>query len=210
MASSNGDYGVIREYAREQSLSSWSNTSCLFKEIMLGQRTITEAGYWMGVDDKDSGISVKDKANLARKKLHEAGIDSKLLDSIAAQHAFNYELIRKVQIESKSEDGKTIQVFRTESALRLGKSGLRVGTKKAFKKGILESTSMFKPVACDAGEEVTVYNVPLHRMFANFMTSARGTNTLGMFLSDRENEATVMLEGLEAHYVGSLYDVGYS
>ncbi|MGQ9872305.1 hypothetical protein [Leptodesmis sp.] len=67
-------------------------------------------------------------------------------------------------------------------------------------RGAAESTSVFDVVSV-TGTELTIQNVPKHRIFGTYWTEKKpGSNNSG-FMGDSENEFTAMMEGIPFDYV---------
>lgn len=72
-----------------------------------------------------------------------------------------------------------------------------------MKEGPLESCSLTNYVQVHGAKAIHYPEVPLHRIFGAYvMGRSRDINNL--FMADRENELTVMLDDLECEYIGSV------
>jgi len=74
-----------------------------------------------------------------------------------------------------------------------------------MKRSPLSSTSFFTEVIAN-GAELTVQDVPIHRIFATYIQERGPGDNSPMFLNDRENEFAAMLEGLPFDYKGKVVE----
>jgi hypothetical protein len=121
-------------------------------------------------------------------------------------HSWTYEQLSKIKMPNVNHKTGTITLWRTEGDYLYDAIGIKIKPTtntivKAGKlpRGALESTSLFTPISADAGGLVTRQVVPIHRVFADFMLQIGGADS--GFLEDRENEATVMLEGIDFEFM---------
>jgi hypothetical protein len=186
-----GRYETIRKWADGQAGSSWSAMSQGVKALFADHRTAAESAYFW-----NSHGAAACKQQLDKMVKHVGGREV-LDETFAALHAFTREYLRKADFPGKL--GETVRVIRTEPAVAI--RGMKVGDQKAIKRGVCESTSIFRSVNV-AGSHTTLQEIPLHRVLATYWPSREPGGTSGMFLGDGENEFVCLLEGAPARYTG--------
>jgi hypothetical protein len=91
--------------------------------------------------------------------------------------------------------------MRTEDEKVMRMNGLKKGDKNIrIKRGVAESTSIFKEVTV-YGTEMTVQQVPWHRVIGSYFHEREPESGRSAFLGDRENEFVVMLEDIPFDYI---------
>lgn len=202
-------WGTLTKYFEEQAGSSWLGVPAAVKVAMAKDRDADFKDYFWGIKDDDKGTG-------ARKQYQTSiGIipEDDLKTAIGVWHAFTYEMMRKMDLPYKSKDGKTLSLVRTHNDIAL-KNNLRElggdnaknpkkGNRYKMKEGPLESCSLTNYVAVAGSKAIHYPKVPLHRVFGAYMVG-RGSTEDCLFLCNRENELTVMLDGLECEYIGEV------
>jgi hypothetical protein len=79
-------------------------------------------------------------------------------------------------------------------------AGLQRGDQDVkMKRGVLESTSIYKTVKV-FGTEVTIQDVPIHRIFGTYWQERSPGRGGSAFLGDNENEFVAMLDDIPFKY----------
>jgi hypothetical protein len=192
----NLDYDVTENYRNDQSISSWSDAPLAMKALMARSRTVSVDRYrWQ--DDASEADNIRSE--------YAQNFDS-WEESMIAMHSWTYEQLSKIKMPNIDRKNGTITLWRTEGEYLYDAIGSKPTANTIVKagklpRGALESTSLFTPISADAGGLVTRQVVPIHRVFADFMLQVKGQGS--GFLEDRENEATVMLEGIDFEFMPS-------
>jgi hypothetical protein len=193
-----GRYSVVTEYGSAQAGTSWSKTSMAMKHFLAGSRDVPDSSYhWEDGREAAKRAFTGVLRNLGGTREQNERIYA---ETIAAQHAFTFELLGKTDMPHNDRRAGVVQLIRTETKAVMELYGLKRGQKDVrVTRGALESTSIFTTVTVK-GRETTVQNVPHHRVFATYLQS-RGSEHRSFFIGDHENEFTAMLEGLSVDYV---------
>lgn len=202
-------FGTLKKYFSEQAGSSWLGVPAAVKVAMVKARGAEQKKYWWGAEKDREGVAAKQQYQNSLRYLSEEEFSL----AISAYHAFTYESLRKMDIPYKSKDGKSVSLVRTHNprAIAAGlttKDGENVkkpvrGKRYKMKEGPLESCSLTNYVEVHGGQAIHYPKVPLHRVFGAYF-NGRGRENKTLFLSDRENEFTVMLDDLECEYIGEV------
>lgn len=188
-----GEYAIAEEWMAGQAGSSWSGNAQAFKWHMANQRNkpVEDAYYWhQGMDGAKS--QYEDRI----KKWGKARYDQ----TLAAWHAWNYELLSKTKLPNKNDDG-TITLLRTEDSSVMKMNGFNVGDKDLImKRGAAESTSLVKSISV-MGNELTSQRVPIHRIFGTYLYERSPEMFNDAFYGDEENEFVAMLDDVPFDYV---------
>lgn len=116
-------------------------------------------------------------------------------DTVAAQNALSYELLRKVDIGARPGPGM-LHLFRTESDDVMDIYGFkRIGHRGKITRGAAESTSILSPVSINGGH-LTEQDVPIHRVLGFYGMGIDET----IYLNDFENELLTLLDGADVTY----------
>jgi SPP1 gp7 family putative phage head morphogenesis protein len=207
MADNGGDHTVIEHWAISQSGGSWSLQSQAAKLWYARQRTdlvLEDDLFWQN--------GVKGAEHNLRSQYNYVGQD-KYETTLSLWHAFNYELMTKTDFPGNDRAAGTVRLFRSEEKKIMTDAGFTIGSWKAgqkpkgvyesgiMRRGGLESTSIFEDIYV-TGSELTIQDVPHHRIFGTYFTEKTpGANDAG-YLSNGENEFLAMLDGITTHYVG--------
>lgn len=191
MTVNGGSPAWIETWAGEQGRNSWNSAPQAGKAAMVKQRSVpADAYFWVnGVDEA--------KRHYARYAKQYGG-ESMIDNSMTILHVYNYELLDRVDMPQKNEKTRTIHLLRTEDDAVLRTYGVEKGTPVAYKRGAVESTSIFQDVRV-YGNNMVEQDVPYHRVIGTYMME-RADDAGQMFLGDSENEFVVMLEGIEGVY----------
>jgi SPP1 gp7 family putative phage head morphogenesis protein len=187
------DYATVQRYRSDQLTSSWNNNPLALKALIANSRTVPSDSY-LWLDKKDLNAADRERASYSSQ--YQAWEDSMI-----AAHAWTYEQLSKIDMPNIDRSKGTIDVWRTEGDDYF--PGGKPSAPKSFKysemkRGAVESTSLFAPIEAVAGSIVTRQSVPLHRVFADYMLKSESASS--GFMSDYENEATVILEGIDFEY----------
>jgi hypothetical protein len=214
-----GSWDTTAFWMSSQAGSSWSPAAQGVKYWFTGTRTVPrDRYYWReGVDyakkQYDNALPI-----LGKQLARDRGLDpSRMSDdqlralgrerwegSYGVLHAFNYELLQNVDFDRNRRADGIIELVRTEDSTVAHMHNLRIGEWKDFKRGALESTSIFQTVTV-AGHELTMTEVPHHRVMGTYLMERQPGTSQSAFYGDGENGAVVMLEGLESFYGGTVY-----
>ena len=178
----------LGDWARAQGGSSWSSKPRAAKIAVSKNRDLDQATsyYWNG--GFDSSLSDYEAQSMG----------SPVDQSMLLMHVYSYEIVSRVDMPQKNAPSRTVHLLRTESDTVLSLNGIEKNKPIAYKRGAVESTSIFQDVKV-AGREMIEQDVPYHRVIGTYMIERR-TDAGQMFLGDGENEFVVMLEGVEGTY----------
>ncbi|MEM6432254.1 MAG: minor capsid protein [Cyanobacteria bacterium P01_D01_bin.115] len=188
-----GSYDAIAGWAGQQAGSSWSNASQTLKwELAQSRNAPLDRYFW-----RDGTDGAKQSWEQGMKMI---GADT-YRESLAAFHAWNYELLQAVEMPNNDRKNNIFRAVRTENRYVMDTiNKLSPGDRGVvIQRGAAESTSMFTKVSV-YGSEVTVQNIPHHRVLGMYLQSRRSSGG-SMFLSDGENELVALLEGIEMDYL---------
>lgn len=196
MSANGGDPNWVREWAGEQGRNSWNSAPQAGKIAMSKQRSVApDAYFWQ------SGVG--DAQRHYDRYAKQYGGESVIDNSMAILHAYNYELIDRAAMPQKNEKTRTVHLLRTEGTVVLNLHGVEKGTALAYKRGAVESTSIFQDVRV-FGDNMVEQDVPYHRIIGTYMME-RADGAGQMFLGDSENEFVAMLEGIEGIYTRKVH-----
>ena len=188
-----GSYNAIAGWAGQQAGSSWSNASQTLKwELAQSRNVPLDRYFWRNGTD-----GAKQSWEQGMKMI---GADT-YRESLAAFHAWNYELLQAVEMPNNDRKNNIFRAVRTENRYVMDTiNKLSPGDRGVvIPRGAAESTSMFTKVSV-YGSEVTVQNIPHHRVLGMYLQSRRSSGG-SMFLGDGENELVALLEGIEMDYL---------
>jgi hypothetical protein len=199
MKDSGGNYYIINDWMGGQAGYSWSSASQAVKYFMSNQRNVPKDSFWWGPNNT-SNPPHQNSENDYNIAVTAHGKE-KFGDTLTMYHAFTYELLSKTDIPNKNKDG-TLDLIRTEDKYVTDSYGLKPGDTGYIKRGSLESTSIVKDIYIST-TEMTTQKVPIHRVFATYLTERSPGSKQTPFFSDNENEFLAMLEGIESKHVKS-------
>ncbi|PLZ11277.1 hypothetical protein [Fischerella thermalis] len=186
-----GDYSIVGKYLQGQTTSSWSDASQAYKYHLANQRSTSNDDYYW----QDG----KNKAEMAYKEYIDKFGKDKYTESMAAYHAFNYEMLSKIDLPNKNPDG-TVTILRTENKEVMEMNGLKVGDKNVtMKRGVAESTSLVKEVSV-YGTELTAQRVPIHRIVSSYLHERYPGKGGSALMGDTENELVAILDKVPFNY----------
>lgn len=196
MSDNGGNYDMIGYWAGKQAGDSWKSAPQAYKYFLLQQRQLEADDFWwkFGVDE------ARQKYNEVINRFGE----QTYRQTFTLWHAFNYEFVRNVEFTNNNRRRGLITLMRTEAKDVMEKNNLEVGQKSRMVRGPAESTSIYRPVYV-FGTELTVQQVPHHRILGNYFLERYPGYNNAMFLGDGENEFVAMLDGLETTYKESRY-----
>lgn len=195
MAQNDADYGAVSYYLSQQAGDSWHGGAQAWKYFFVSQRDadINDAYWWK------YGLQEAKKHYLKSQQVIGA---EKFDRTLTIYHAFNHEFMRNVSLPNSNRRRGVIELIRTENREVMRMHDMKVGDRKAMKRGPIESTSLTRAVRV-FGTEVTVQEVPWQRVFANYLFErAPGSNSCAL-MGDGENEFVCMLEGIVAEYANN-------
>jgi hypothetical protein len=190
-----GSYEVIEYWADDQAGSSWSKQSKALKWQLASSRDVSPDEYfWQGGQAS---------ARKNWESVTKAFGAQTYQESIAAFHAWNYEQLQRIEMPNNDRLGGTFQAVRTESATVMANAGLSPDDSGVtMRRGAAESFSMFSSVSV-YGSEVTVQDIPHHRVFGMYTQSRSPSGPYGFFAGDHENEMVALTEGVTLNYLPS-------
>jgi len=200
VSSVGGKHSIVGDYADSQGGDSWrySQTKAM-KYFYANQREVPLDRYFWRYGLDTSKSAYKDMIQQHGEKAYR--------ETFAAWHAFNHEMLTKTAFSRKNKDG-TITLIRTESKDVLqGMNGFKPGDRDVkIARGFAESTSVYNQVNVFGGE-VTVQNVPKHRVFGTYWTEKYAEAGGSGFLGDGENEFVAMMEDIPFDYLKNSKDL---
>lgn len=215
-----GDWNSIRGWAGSQAGSSWSADSSGMKYFIVKHKGGRFDNFYWGEHHlgfsgsrrqaieaaKRNYEEILDKirGNVQRetgKMISREEADLVLQKSWEAWHSFNMQFLRRVAFENNDNLKKVVKLMRTEPLEVMRRNGKRVGMKATtMKRGALESTSIYQETYV-YGSELTVQEVPHHRIFGNYFLERSPGSGHGLFASDGENEFVALLEDILFDYL---------
>jgi hypothetical protein len=190
-----GSYEQVSKWMMGQAGSSSSGVSQALKMYYQGQRKKSRQDYYWS----ESGINAAE--NFYDKIVGPLG-ESKMNATYQAWHAFNYEMLDKINFPGKNKAKNTVELIRIENKEVMKMNGLKIGDKNVQikRRAVFESTSLFSSIHV-FGSEKTVQQVPLHRIIGTYWTAKNPTSNGTGFAGDDENEFVAMLDGIPLNYV---------
>ena len=190
-----GNPVAIEKWMSAQAGSSWLEGPAALKSFLAAQRTVADDGYYW--HKPVTAQTARDSLEKARKK---AGGGDAYDEAFTALHAFTREYLTRAEFDGKDPARGTIRLMRTETKEAMKANKLKRGAKGAMmKRGVAESTSLYRKVSVK-GNELTVQDVPIHRVIATYWQERTPGQVSGAFLGDAENEFVAMLEGVPLDY----------
>ncbi|WP_143867204.1 hypothetical protein [Nostoc linckia] len=191
-----GNYEVASTWMDKQAGSSWSDGAQAYKYHLAEQRGGSKDNYYWSDGEESAKQAYK-------KYVKEAGGQSKYSETMAAYHAFNYELLTKTDFPNKNSDG-TITLVRTENKAVMDMYGHKVGdTDIIMKRGVAESTSLVQAISV-YGNELTVQKVPPHRVVGVYFHERHPGKGGSAFMGDYENEFVAILDKVPFKYTKTI------
>jgi SPP1 gp7 family putative phage head morphogenesis protein len=191
--SNGGSYKSLQYWMQGQAGSSWSSNSRAYKWYLANQRTVPIDNYYW----QDGLDASRSKFNLIVQKV---GGESIFTANSQAWHAFNYELMNAIEFNNRNDDG-TVTLIRTEDLEVMQMYNLTPGDRNiVMLRGAAESTSIYSKVSVH-GTEVTMQQVPLHRIFGTYFYERHPGQGGSAFMGDSENEFIALLEGIPFDYI---------
>lgn len=192
-----GSYDVISDWMKSQATDSWLMRSQALKWFVVNSRAVPLSTYYW-----QRGEAIAEALFQATTDIYSKRTGNPLAfgNTMTMWHAFNYELLDRVDLEPKTPDGK-IRLLRTEDKSVMTANNLKVGDSGVrLKRGAIESTSIFKEVKV-YGSELTVQEVPIHRIFGTYFTEQEPGQGGTGFMSDKENEFVALLDDIPFDYI---------
>lgn len=202
-----GSMAPIYDWMNAQASTSWSPQSQAYKYFLAQNRGQSADYFWLdGHDPTGRLVEGLPGAIKSSQKNYNAAVgrwgDSSYRESFTAWHAFNYEFVRSVPFENNNLKKGVITLMRTESETVINRY-LKLGETGQMLRGAAESTSIYKPVTV-AGQELTMQQVPHHRILGSYFFERGAGTRISPFLGDGENEFVSLLAGLNVKYERSL------
>lgn len=187
---------MLSEWGGEQAGSSWNSKPTAIKHFVANEArdAAGDDAFW---------YTNKSAAADAWTRLKQEHGDDRARQTMAAAHAYTQEILSRVNMHPVDRTKGTVRIYRTEPTHVIRAQGFRPDAKKLLEmpRGVAESGSLFKPVSASAGDELTVQDVPIHRVLFTYLGNR--PNGLPMFMGDGENEAIVMFDrAIKFRYVG--------
>jgi hypothetical protein len=203
-----GSYALVQDWAGQQGSSSWGGAPRAVKRWIVDQREVDDSAYSWGEHAGSDHDKVKNAYSAFLRGISKTGGAGSgaetMSETFAAQHAFTYQLLRRVEHPYKNYgiNGEYVpnstQILRTESSYYVAREGLAKGQTGVYlRRGPMESASFTKKAVNDA---VFVHSVPWTRILGTYWQSRSGRFLQDMYLGDNENEFLVMFEGIKADY----------
>lgn len=193
MKAHGGNYNACRFWMGDQAGSSWSPLPQALKSFLAKNRTRDANDYWWKVPPAGCAQRLGEAAA-------KAGGEGTYAESFTALHAFTHEYLAKAAFDGKDAARGTVRLMRTEDRAVMRRHNLEPGDRDVkMKRGVLESTSIYRRVAVH-GSELTVQDVPIHRIIATYWQERRPGSDSAAFLGDHENEFLAILDDLPFEY----------
>ncbi|SCE47330.1 hypothetical protein GA0115240_16572 [Streptomyces sp. DvalAA-14] len=206
-----GDSSMLGEWAASQGGGSITSEAQRFKVLMSFFRpSRDEDGYFMN--------RLNSTFHDPELDLPRLGFPAAYLRSVAAQHAFTHEILRRVDIPNVDRQRGVVQLMRLEGRNLLQDynegTTMTPNAEVRMRRGPAESFSLMAPYK-DPTEEhhtlgpfwVTSQEVPLHRIFGTYFQSRALTPDdpadRSLFYGESENEFLTMGEGAPVIFHGT-------
>lgn len=150
-------------------------------------------------------------------------LDSEFGRAMTAQHAYTYALLDSIDLPNHDKDAGIARIIRTDSDRRIERAfslarqadpsisttksvaaGQLLGKEIDISRALGESFSGFRTVFV-SNSDVSVSDIPFHRVLGTFWQQKYGSNGTSLFLGEGEEEYFVMPKGLPSTYSGSKY-----
>ncbi|MFD6426998.1 hypothetical protein ACFWEP_34210, partial [Streptomyces sp. NPDC060198] len=216
-----GDSDWLADWSLGQSGGSIHSSSQYFKVMVSHFRPpLDSEGYHMSRLDEQSSLVRSDSwQDEHGRDFPVTGFGPTYVRSMAAQHAFTYEMLRRVQIPNVDAARGVVQLIRLEERSLLGQYNETmppVGGQLHMKRGPAESYSLLEPYKDPTDTDshalgpfwVTSQEVPLHRVFGTYLQSravpkGEKWSEHTLFLREDENEFLALGEGAPITYHGT-------
>lgn len=185
---------IIGDWMEQQASDSWANEAPRsLKYFFANQRSVPRDRYFWRFGESKSRDSYQQVSNDVGPELYQ--------QTLTAWHAFNHELLLKVKFARKNKNG-TVTLMRTENReVMQTLNQLKPGDRnQLIQRGFAESTSVYKKVSV-FGTEMTLQNVPLHRIFGTYWTEKFSESGEPGFIGDGENEFIALMDGIPLDYL---------
>lgn len=192
MERNGGRYDLAREYGDEQGGDSWNDLPKALKHHLVINRTVPDDQYFWRDGRGSSEAAYRDSVGQDASEWNE---------TFTAFHAWNYEQLQRIDMPNNDRANGTFRAVRTEKASVMKRNGLNPGDMDVvMNRGAAESFSMFTRIQVH-GTEITVQNIPHHRVLGMYMQSGSASGFGDLFLGDGENEMVVLPQGIKFDYV---------
>lgn len=193
MSQSGASHEIIYGWMEDQAGDSWNDQPKAFKYFLASQRNLPLDRYFWRYGLEASRNAYKDVVQMQGEKIYQ--------ESFTAWHAFNHEMMLKTNFTRKNQDG-SITLIRTEDPYVVQNlNGLKPGDlDSVIMRGGAESTSVYRRVTV-FGSEITIQNVPAHRILGTYWTEKEAESGDTGFMGDGENEFIALMEGVPFDYV---------
>jgi len=190
--SNGGAYDMVVTWADEQGAGSWNDAPQGLRWWIVNNRTEPLTDYFW-----------QDGTTWAEQQL-QAMSGGKLSEwdrTFTIFHAWNYEMLQKIDMPNNDRQAGTFRVVRTEDKdVIQGIYNLKPGdTGVTMPRGAAESGSMFSRINV-FGNQITVQNVPHHRVFGMYLQGRHPLQNR-MFLGDDENEIICLFDKIPFDYL---------
>ncbi|MGW0860596.1 hypothetical protein ACWD3D_36475, partial [Streptomyces sp. NPDC002690] len=215
-----GDSDWLADWSLGQAGGSIHSSSQYFKVMVSHFRPPQdEAGYHMSRLDEQSSLVRSDSWQDGGRDFPVTAFSPAYVRSMAAQHAFTYEVLHRVQIPNVDAARGVVQLIRLEERSlfeRYNETMPPVGGQVQMKRGPAESYSLMEPYKDPTDTDshtlgpfwVTSQEVPLHRVFGTYLQSRavpkeENWSEHTLFLREDENEFLALGEGVPIVYHGT-------
>lgn len=200
-----GKWSSIEAWAGDQAGDSWNTAPRAFKYLMAKERGEYQRYYWHP-DPRFSGLSGVEASEKAFDKVIAAVMrDNNVGREEAIQvmrqtwtslHAFTYHMLRTMKIPNVDLKRGLIKLKRTERLSNLRHYNIQPNVpNQTMLRGYCESCSLLKKTTVQ-GSELTIQEVPLHRVVATYFLERRPGSHASFFFGDGESEFLTILEGI--------------
>lgn len=205
-----GDYSVIEAWAADQASSSQSPAARAMKYLIAKKtRKADVSRYWWGetpngeIRTIQKGVEVFGnkydgvlKRIMANNSVSREAAEEIYLKTVQMYQSFVQQYLRRIEFRGNDRARKMIKLMRTNDAAALRMNGFKqTGQVGSMREGAMESSSIWKEVQLNP--ELTITEVPHHRILASYFTERSPGRGNDMFLGDGENEFLAMLSDLK-------------
>jgi SPP1 gp7 family putative phage head morphogenesis protein len=192
MRRSGTDQRIIADWSNAQAGSSYSALALAAKQFWMEQRRVPASSYFV----KNAAGQRKAYQDAVQRHGGEA-----YRRAWQIWHALTYEMLGKTAMRFNDQSARVVRLIRTETSGVIIQYKVQVGPGQAMKRGPHESASIFG-VARPVGDEITLQEVPHHRVTAAYFFDRFPGYGGGLLLGDGENEFLFLPEGVKFEYTG--------
>lgn len=184
-----GSSKLLKDWFSSQAGSTWSSiASGMQYEIYSHMDTKDPKEFYWG----SSGVQAAKKEHESLLKQYGA---EKVRRSMEMYHAFNYNLMSRIDFPNKDNAAHTVKVYRHEATHVLPNYGIPANSNKQldgikYPRGPYSSTSIAHPAMSG---HLTIQHVPWYRIVGAYFHSKDGESNSCAFYNDSENELLAIL-----------------